>query len=163
MLMKTVLNFVLLPTLFNIFQITVHYCYLIQALQKYCSILCYCRLKLFAVYIANTVCLFYSVCICRFASKGLEETYVLVGTASDMVLNPRSFSGGSIHTFRLVTMPDDSGQKLELIHTVSVVLQACISASRLPESCICSRQSKHCLGNVVRYSSPSTKLLNFIC
>ena len=61
---------------------------------------------------------------------------MLVGTATDMILNPRSFSGGSIHTFRLVTMPDDSGQKLELVHTVSVeaVLQYCLSVGGLAQS-----------------------------
>jgi hypothetical protein len=62
-------------------------------------------------------CLFYSVCVCHFASKSSEETYVLVGVASDVILNPRSCSGGSIHTFKLLTMPD-GGQKLELQHTV---------------------------------------------
>ena len=46
---------------------------------------------------------------------------MLVGTASDVVLNPRSCSGGTIHTYKLVTMPDDSGQKLELLHTVRIM------------------------------------------
>jgi hypothetical protein len=52
---------------------------------------------------------------------------VLVGTASDVVLNPRSCSGGAIHTFKLVAMPDDGGQKLELMHTVRI---ACRDISR---------------------------------
>ncbi len=46
---------------------------------------------------------------------------MLVGTASDVVLNPRSCSGGTIHTYKLVTMPDDGGQKLELLHTVRIM------------------------------------------
>lgn len=52
---------------------------------------------------------------------------MLVGTASDVVLNPRSCSGGAIHTFKLVAMPDDGGQKLELMHTVRI---ACRDISR---------------------------------
>ena len=42
---------------------------------------------------------------------------MLVGTASDVILNPRSCSGGSIHTYKLLAMPDGR-QKLELQHMV---------------------------------------------
>lgn len=63
-------------------------------------------------------CNFCSVCVCRFASKGGDESYVLVGTANDMILSPRTCSGGAIHTYKLITFPDGSGQKLELLHKV---------------------------------------------
>ena len=148
MLIKTGLNNVLLLTLFNFVNMLFEIVTLdsgsaisINIFDTYeqCEqrkIRCTSGLKYFVMYIADAICLFSSVCVCRFASKGSEETYVLVGTATDMILNPRSFSGGSIHTFRLVTMPDDSGQKLELVHTVSVeaVLKYCLSVGRLPQS-----------------------------
>ncbi|XP_046843553.1 splicing factor 3B subunit 3-like [Xenia sp. Carnegie-2017] len=62
----------------------------------------------------------FSVCVCRFASKGPDETYILVGTATDMTLKPRSCSGGAIHTYKLVTMMNYGGQKLELVHTTEM-------------------------------------------
>ena len=56
-----------------------------------------------------------SVAVCQFTSKGDQERCVVVGTAKDMVLSPRSCSGGSLIVFRL--SPD--GSKLDHVHTVS--------------------------------------------
>lgn len=85
---------------------------IIYSVQQTCM---HSKMKRYHVWITSG-CVF-SVCVCHFASKGLEERFVLVGTASDMILNPRSCSGGHIHTYRLLTMAD-GGQKLELLHTV---------------------------------------------
>ena len=54
-----------------------------------------------------------SVAICRFANGG-DDWYVLVGVARDMILNPRSTSGGFIYTYRLA----GGGDKLEFVHKV---------------------------------------------
>ena len=55
--------------------------------------------------------------MCQFASRGDVEWYVVVGTARDLTLAPRTCSGGSLVLFRI--SPD--GTKLEHVHTVSPV------------------------------------------
>ncbi|TNN71119.1 Splicing factor 3B subunit 3 [Liparis tanakae] len=57
----------------------------------------------------------FSVAVCRFPNTG-DDWYVLVGVAKDMVLNPRSVSGGFIYTYRLIS----GGEKLEFVHKTPV-------------------------------------------
>ena len=57
--------------------------------------------------------------VCQFSSRAITEWYVVIGTARDLVLSPRSHSGGSLVVFRL--SPD--GSKLEHVHTVRYHLQ----------------------------------------
>ncbi|XP_035678338.1 splicing factor 3B subunit 3 [Branchiostoma floridae] len=57
----------------------------------------------------------FSIAICKFANRG-EDTFVVVGTAKDMTMNPRTCSGGFLHTYQLV----NNGEKLELIHKTPV-------------------------------------------
>lgn len=54
----------------------------------------------------------YSVAICKFASKG-DDQYVLIGTVKDLVLNPRSCSGGFVYVYRL---DEQDGNKLDFVH-----------------------------------------------
>ena len=56
-----------------------------------------------------------SIAVCQFAARGDMEWYVVVGTARDLTLTPRTCSGGSLILFRMT--PD--GTKLEHVHTVS--------------------------------------------
>ncbi len=70
--------------------------------------------------IVSTPC---SIAVCQFATKGDQEWYVVVGTAKDMVLSPRTCSGGSLIVFRL--SPD--GSKLEHVHSVSYNLHTLLS------------------------------------
>lgn len=56
----------------------------------------------------------FSLAVCQFSSRGDQEWYVVVGTAKDLILTPRSSSGGSLIVFKL--SPD--GGKLEHVHTV---------------------------------------------
>ena len=58
----------------------------------------------------------FSVAVCTFASRSDSEWYVVVGTAKDLTLSPRSCSGGALVLFRL--SPD--GSRMEHVHTVSV-------------------------------------------
>ena len=60
--------------------------------------------------------LLHSVAVCTFTSRVDTEWYVVVGTAKDLTLAPRSCSGGSLILFRF--SPD--GSKLEHMHTVSL-------------------------------------------
>lgn len=55
----------------------------------------------------------FSVCTCRFPSHS-EETFVIVGTARDLVLHPRSASSCSIHVYRLLD------GRLQLLHQTEV-------------------------------------------
>ncbi|XP_045893114.1 splicing factor 3B subunit 3-like [Micropterus dolomieu] len=57
----------------------------------------------------------FSVAVCRFPNTG-DDWYVLVGVARDMILNPRSVSGGFIYTYRLTS----GGEKLEFVHKTPV-------------------------------------------
>ena len=56
----------------------------------------------------------FSVAVCTFTSRADTEWYVVVGTAKDMTLSPRTCSGGALVLFRL--SPD--GSRLEHVHTV---------------------------------------------
>lgn len=57
----------------------------------------------------------HSICMMKFANHG-DEQFVLVGTAKDLVLNPRNISEGFIYTYKLI----NDGEKLELFHKTSV-------------------------------------------
>lgn len=57
--------------------------------------------------------------MCRFPNTG-DDWYVLVGVARDMILNPKSVTGGFIYTYRLVA----GGEKLEFVHKVGASAQA---------------------------------------
>lgn len=52
-----------------------------------------------------------SLSILKFSNRGDEE-FVVVGVAKELVLNPRSHNGGSIHVYRLTS----GGGALELVH-----------------------------------------------
>ena len=53
--------------------------------------------------------------VCQFASRGEVEWYVVIGTARDLTLAPRTCTGGSLILFRMSL----DGTKLEHIHSVS--------------------------------------------
>lgn len=57
-----------------------------------------------------------SIAVCTFSSRSDTEWYVVVGTARDMVLSPRSCSSGALILFRFST----DFTKFEHVHTVSV-------------------------------------------
>jgi splicing factor 3B subunit 3 len=56
-----------------------------------------------------------SVAIVPFASQD-NESFLVVGTGKDMVLNPRSFSEGYLHIYRF----QDDGRELEFIHKTKI-------------------------------------------
>jgi splicing factor 3B subunit 3 len=56
-----------------------------------------------------------SIALVKFACKP-EEQYVIVGVSKDLVLAPRSLSGGLLQTYRVA----EAGAKLELLHTTPV-------------------------------------------
>jgi splicing factor 3B subunit 3 len=56
-----------------------------------------------------------SIAAVPFASQD-DETFLVVGTGKNMVMSPRSHSGGFIHIYRL----SDSGKSLEFIHKTPV-------------------------------------------
>ena len=58
----------------------------------------------------------FSVCICNFTSRP-DDTYVIVGVAKDMSLNPRSCSTGYLHAYKIVDESDGT-QKLDFAHKV---------------------------------------------
>lgn len=51
----------------------------------------------------------------KFANRG-DDLFVLIGVSKDLVLNPRSLSGGFIYAYQVVS----GGEKLELIHKTPV-------------------------------------------
>ena len=51
----------------------------------------------------------FSLCTCRFSTR-LEETFIIVGTAKDLVLHPRKSRGAYIHVYRLLE------NRLQLLH-----------------------------------------------
>lgn len=51
--------------------------------------------------------------MCKFAGQG-EQQFVLVGVGKDLILNPRSHSGGSIHCYKILN------NQLELVHKTPV-------------------------------------------
>ena len=56
----------------------------------------------------------FSVCTCRFHDKG-DESYVVIGTAKNLKIHPRSSSQGYISVFRFV-----EGRSLQLLHRTEV-------------------------------------------
>ena len=44
--------------------------------------------------------LVFSVAIVKFASRG-DDQFVIVGTVKDLILNPRSCSGGYLHVYQI--------------------------------------------------------------
>ena len=56
----------------------------------------------------------FSVCTCRFHDKG-DESYVVIGTAKNLKIHPRSCSQGYISVFRFV-----EGRSLQLLHRTEV-------------------------------------------
>lgn len=59
-----------------------------------------------------------SICTCVFHEKG-GEVMVIIGTAKDYHLNPRSNSGGFVHVYRVVPN-EEGGFKLQLVHKTQV-------------------------------------------
>ncbi|XP_041454147.1 splicing factor 3B subunit 3-like [Lytechinus variegatus] len=57
----------------------------------------------------------FSLAVVKFANRE-DETHVLVGTAKDVTLSPRTCSGGAIHTYLLT----EEGKKLEFLHKTLV-------------------------------------------
>ena len=57
----------------------------------------------------------FSIAFVKFSQTG-DVAYLLVGVAKDLYLNPKSVSGGSIHTFQI----HEEGRKLQLIHVTPV-------------------------------------------
>lgn len=55
-----------------------------------------------------------SLAVCTFASRSDADWYVVVGTAKDLCLSPRSCSGGSLILFKFSA----DATKLEHVHTV---------------------------------------------
>lgn len=51
----------------------------------------------------------------KFASRG-DDQFVLVGVARDLVLNPRSLTGGFLYLYQL----EDGGESLKLLHKTPV-------------------------------------------
>lgn len=60
-------------------------------------------------------CCVCSLAVCTFSSRSDTEWYVIVGTARDLTLSPRSSSGGSLVLFKFSA----DFSKLEHVHTVS--------------------------------------------
>ena len=60
-------------------------------------------------------CVFSSLALVNFACKP-DEQYIVVGVSRDLVLAPRSLSGGLLMTYRLT----ESGSQLEHVHTTPV-------------------------------------------
>lgn len=60
----------------------------------------------------------FSVAVCTFVARAETEWYVVVGTAKDMTLSPRTCSGGALVLFKL----NPEGSKLEHVHTVCFVV-----------------------------------------
>lgn len=70
----------------------------------------------------------FSVAVCTFTARADTEWYVVVGTAKDMTLSPRTCNGGALVLFKLG--PD--GSKLEHVHTVlRIIIQFfCLKVNR---------------------------------
>ena len=56
----------------------------------------------------------FSICTCRFHDKG-DESFVVIGTAKNLKIHPRSCSQGFISVFRFV-----EGRSLQLLHRTEV-------------------------------------------
>lgn len=58
-----------------------------------------------------------SLTVCTFSSRSDTEWYVVVGTAKNLTLSPRSYSGGSLVLFRF----SSDFTKFEHVHTVMLL------------------------------------------
>lgn len=58
----------------------------------------------------------FSIAICKFSSRPSNQSFLLVGVAKDLVLNPRSCSSGAIYTYQLF----DNGERLEFLHKTAI-------------------------------------------
>jgi splicing factor 3B subunit 3 len=58
----------------------------------------------------------FSICLLKFSSRPASQTFLLVGVAKDLVLNPRSCNMGYIYTYQL----QDNGERLEFLHKTQV-------------------------------------------
>lgn len=91
----------------------------------------------------------FSVALVKFASRPSNQTFLIVGIARDLKLNPKSCSGGYLNTYQLM----DGGHRLELLHKTPV--------EDIPTS-ICSFQGRVLvgIGNLLRiYDMGKKKLL----
>lgn len=75
----------------------------------------FCILKCYIILNDWLFFLCHSLTVCQFAARGDMEWFVVVGTARDLILNPRSCSGGCLLLYRLA--PD--GNTMEFVHMVS--------------------------------------------
>lgn len=57
----------------------------------------------------------HSICLMKFSNKP-DDQFLIVGLSKDLVLAPRSLSGGVLHTYKIV----EGGNKLELLHATQV-------------------------------------------
>lgn len=91
----------------------------------------------------------FSIALCKFASRPTNQSFLLVGVAKDLKLNPKSCSGGFINTYQLM----DGGERLELLHKTTI--------EDIPTS-ICPFQGRVliAIGNLLRiYDLGKKKLL----
>jgi splicing factor 3B subunit 3 len=91
----------------------------------------------------------FSICLCKFSSRPSNQTFLLVGVAKDLKINPRSCTGGFIYTYQLF----DNGERLEFLHKTQI--------EDVP-ICICSFQGRVLIsvGNLLRiYDMGKKKLL----
>ncbi len=58
----------------------------------------------------------FSINLVKFSSRAANQTFLLVGVAKDLVLNPRSCQVGAIYTYQLL----DNGERLEFLHKTIV-------------------------------------------
>ena len=83
--------------------------YLHHARRCQCTTLC--RVPL----LSGVFCVACSVALVKFASQG-DDQFVIVGTVKDMILSPRSCSGGYLHVYQL----KQQGESLEFVHKTAV-------------------------------------------
>ncbi|XP_071959177.1 splicing factor 3B subunit 3-like isoform X1 [Antedon mediterranea] len=57
-----------------------------------------------------------SLAVCKFNSRGEDDLFLVVGTAKDMTLSPRTCSGGFLHTYQIT----ENGCNLQLLHKTPV-------------------------------------------
>lgn len=74
-----------------------------------CTLICTVKCKLMII------SFFFSIALLKFASRG-DDQFVLVGVARDLVLNPRSLTGGFLYLYQL----EDGGESLKLLHKTPV-------------------------------------------
>ena len=57
----------------------------------------------------------FSISLVKFANRG-DDQFIVVGTAKELVLNPRTCAGGFLHVYQL----SSGGDKLEFVHKTPV-------------------------------------------